>query len=49
MTKNVESSVNPLPDDKISDWSELKAFADDRLNVTKNIKVVFRRIESCLL
>ena len=34
--------VNPLPDDKISDWSKLKAYADDKFkNVTQNIKVVF--------
>ena len=38
--------INPLPDDKISDWSKLKAFADDKLNVTQNIKVVFHRIEN---
>ena len=37
---------NPLPDNKISDWSKLKAFADDKLNVTQNIKVVFHRIEN---
>ena len=37
---------NPLPDDKISDWSKSKAFADDKLNVTQNIKVVFHRIEN---
>ena len=37
---------NPLPDGKISDWSELKAFADNKLNVTQNIKVVFHRIEN---
>ena len=36
---------NPLPDNKISEWSKLRAFADDKLNVTENIKVVFRRIE----
>ena len=36
--------LNPLPDDKISDWSKLKAFADDKLNVTKSIRVVSHRI-----
>ena len=39
-------TVNPLPDDQISDWSKLKAFADDKLHVTQNIKVVFFRIEN---
>ena len=39
-------SFNPLPDNKILDWSKLKAFADDKLNVTQNIKVVFHRIEN---
>ena len=37
---------NPLQDDKITDWSKLKAFADDKLNVTQNNKVVFHRIEN---
>ena len=34
------------PDDKILGLSKLKAFADDKLNVTQNIKVVFHRIEN---
>ena len=38
--------VNPLPDDNILDRSKLKAFADDKSNVTQNIKVVFHRIEN---
>ena len=38
--------LNPLPDDKILGLSKLKAFADDKLNVTHNIKVVFLRIEN---
>ena len=37
---------HPLPDDKILDWSKLKAFADDKLNVTQNIKNVVHRIEN---
>ena len=37
---------NTLPDDKISDWSKLKAFADNKLNVTQNTKVVFHRLEN---
>ena len=38
--------VNLLPYDKILDWSKLKAFANDKLNVTQDMKVVFHRIEN---
>ena len=38
--------INPLPDDIILGLSKLKSFADDKLNVTQNIKVVFHRIEN---
>ena len=38
--------INPLPDDNILDWSKLKAFADDKLNVTKMIISVFDRVEN---
>ena len=38
--------LNLLPDNKILDWSKLKAFADDQSNVTQNIKVVFHGIEN---
>ena len=27
-------TFNPLPNDKFLDWSELKVFADDKINVT---------------
>ena len=37
---------NPLPDDKLLGLSKLKAFADDKLNVTQNIKVVFHSTEN---
>ena len=37
---------NPLPNNKILGLPKLKAIADDKLNVTKNVKVVFRRIEN---
>ena len=33
-------SVNSLPDDKILDWSKFKAFADEKLIVTENLKFV---------
>ena len=37
---------NLLPDDKILGLPKLKAFAEDKLNVTQNIGVVFHRIEN---
>ena len=40
------SPFNLLPDNKILDLPKLKAFADDKLNVTQNFKVVFHRIEN---
>ena len=42
----MEKIFNPLSDDKILGLPKLKAFADDKLNVTQNGKVVFRRIEN---
>ena len=39
-------SFNPLPDDKILGLPKLKAFAEDKLNITQNIKDVFHRIEN---
>ena len=40
--------LNPLPDDKILGLPTLKAFEDDKLNVTQVVllKVVFHRIEN---
>ena len=38
--------VNPLPNDKILDWSKLKAFADDKINVSENLKFVLGRVEN---
>ena len=40
------TKLNPLPDHKILRLPRLKAFADDKLNVTQNIKVGFHRIEN---
>ena len=31
---------NSIPNDKILDWSKLKAFADNKVNVTKKLKFV---------
>ena len=38
----------PLPDDNILGFPTLKAFADDKWNVTQNVKVVFYRIEDTI-
>ena len=37
---------NSLPNDKILDWSKFKAFADDKMNVTKELKFVSGREEN---
>ena len=39
-------SFNPLPDDKVLDWSKLKTFADDKINVTKELKSGLEREEN---
>ena len=35
-----------LANDKILDWSKLKAIADDKLNVTENLKFISGRVEN---
>ena len=37
--------LNPLPNDKILDWSKLKTFADDKIHVTEKLKFVLRKVE----
>ena len=37
---------NPLPHDKVLGLPKFKAFADDKLNLIHNVKVVFHRIEN---
>ena len=38
---------NSLPNDKIFlDWSKLKAFADDKINVNKKIEIGLGRVEN---
>ena len=39
-------SFNRLPNSKFLDWSKLKLFTDDKINVTQNLKFVFRRVEN---
>ena len=38
--------VNSLPNDKILDWSKLKAYAGDKINVTAQLKFVMGRVEN---
>ena len=38
--------LDPLPDDKIVDRSKLKAFADDKMNVTQKLKFALGRVEN---
>ena len=40
--------LNSLPNDKILDWSKLKALADDKINVTYKLKFVSERLENIL-
>ena len=46
MMKSCLCQANPLPDDKILGLPKLKAFADDKLNGTQNVKVVSHTIEN---
>ena len=38
--------INPLPNDKYLDWSKLKGFADNKINVTEKLKFVLRQVEN---
>ena len=42
----LENVINPFPHNKILDQTEWKAFAEDKLNVTKMIISVFDRGEN---
>ena len=35
-----------LPNKKVFDWSKLKAFADDNLNVNQKLKFAFGRVDN---
>ena len=48
VNKNGVHGLNPLPGDKIPDCSKLKAFADDKINVNKNVTFLLRRVENIL-
>ena len=40
--------LNPLPDDKFLDWSKLKAFADEKINVTQKLNFVLGSRENIM-
>ena len=37
-TTNTLKNIDPVSNDKFLDWSKLKAFADDKINVNKKLK-----------
>ena len=37
--------LNPLPDDKILDWTKMQACTDSILDLTEKLKLVFERVE----
>ena len=37
----MSKGINSLPNDKISHWSDFKAFADDKINVAIKIEICF--------
>ena len=39
-------SFNSLPNDKILDWSKLKALADNKIKVTEILKIILGRVEN---
>ena len=42
----VVTCFNSLPSDTILDWSKLKAFADDKINVTEKVNLFWGRVEN---
>ena len=46
MFKMGSHRINSLSNDKILDWSKLKAFADDKLDMAENLKYVLGRVEN---
>ena len=38
--------INPLPDDKVLEGTNLRAFAEDKLNVTKIMISLYDRVEN---
>ena len=46
LVQEIRETINPLPNDKILDRSKLKAFPDDKINVTKHLKFGMGRVEN---
>ena len=46
LMKTLKFSLNSLPINKILNWSKFKALADDKINVTLELKLVFRWVEN---
>ena len=40
--------IKSLPNDKILNWSKLKAFAEDKINVKEKSKLVLARVENIM-
>ena len=38
--------INSLPNHNFVDWSNMKAFADDKINVTEKLKLIFGTAEN---
>ena len=45
-SNNSQTFHNSSPNDKILDWSKLKAFADDKINLTEKLKFVLGTAEN---
>ena len=43
MLEGMFSNINSLPNDKFFDWSKLKVFADDKLNVAEKVEICFAK------
>ena len=41
-----EKKLNSVPNNKILDWSELKAFEDNKVNLIEKLKDVLGRVET---
>ena len=46
MTSNISVTLNPLPNHKILDVTELKAFADNELNATRMMISLRDKVEN---
>ena len=46
LSQNIFQHINPLPDNKISDWSKLKWIEDDIFKFDENIRKFSKRVEN---